>query len=166
MRLNLREIIHVPGASLPFAFSLDLSQTDFYGAFPISRPVEVSGRVTNHAGALALEGEVKSLLDLTCDRCVEGFTREKTVPLRCLLATELEGEEEDDLVLLDGEELDVGDLAASAFILDMDIKNLCSENCAGLCAGCGANLNREPCRCKPQGDPRWGVLSRLLDTTE
>ena len=28
MRLNLREIIHVPGASLPFAFQLDLSDLD------------------------------------------------------------------------------------------------------------------------------------------
>ena len=31
MRLNLREIIHVPGASLPFAFQLDLSQEEFFG---------------------------------------------------------------------------------------------------------------------------------------
>ena len=30
MRLNLREIIHVPGASLPFQFQLDLSGEDFF----------------------------------------------------------------------------------------------------------------------------------------
>lgn len=166
MRLNLREIIQIPGASMPFQFSLDLSQADFYGERPMVRPVEVSGAVTNHAGALVLEGTARTTLSLTCDRCMEPFTREKTVPLHYLLAEELEGEEEDDLVLLDGEELDVGDLAASAFILDMDIKNLCSEDCKGLCPGCGANLNRESCRCKSEVDPRWAALSQLLDKTE
>ena len=45
MRLNLREIIHVPGASIPFEFSLDLTQEDFFGEYPITRPVQVSGSV-------------------------------------------------------------------------------------------------------------------------
>ena len=45
MRLNLREIIHVPGASLPFAFQLDLSQEEFFGEHPIPRPVQVQGRM-------------------------------------------------------------------------------------------------------------------------
>ena len=31
MRLDLRSILHVPGASLPFSFALDLSGLDFYG---------------------------------------------------------------------------------------------------------------------------------------
>ena len=43
MRLNLREIIHVPGASLPFQFQLDLSGEDFFGEHPIPRPVTVTG---------------------------------------------------------------------------------------------------------------------------
>ena len=30
MRLNLRDIIHTPGAALPFAFALDISGLDFY----------------------------------------------------------------------------------------------------------------------------------------
>ena len=34
MRLNLRDIIHTPGAALPFAFALDLSGLDFYGERP------------------------------------------------------------------------------------------------------------------------------------
>ena len=29
MRLDLRSILHVPGASLPFSFALDLSGLDF-----------------------------------------------------------------------------------------------------------------------------------------
>ena len=53
MRLDLREVIHTPGAVKAFAFPLDLSQLEFYGRFPIVRPVEVEGRVVNHAGQTA-----------------------------------------------------------------------------------------------------------------
>ena len=163
MRLNLREIIHVPGASLPFEFQLDLSQEDFFGEQPITRPVTVTGQVKNIADVLVLEGEAKSLLDYTWDRCMSRFSREKVVGLSFLLAETLEGEDDGEIVLLDDGEIDVGDLAYTAFILDMDTKHLCSEDCKGLCPGCGVNLNQEPCRCKKQADPRWAALEQLLD---
>ena len=86
MRLNLQQIMHVPGASIPFAFQLDLSQEAFFGEYPISRPVTVTGHVKNVADVLMLEGEAKSLLDYTCDRCMCRFSREKAVSLRFLLA--------------------------------------------------------------------------------
>ncbi len=44
MRLDLKDIIHVPGASKDFQFQLDLSQLEFYGSHPISRPVEAADR--------------------------------------------------------------------------------------------------------------------------
>ena len=163
MRLDLREIIHVPGASLPFSFQLDLSQEEFFGEHPIPRSVTVEGSVKNIADVLVLEGEAKSLLDYTCDRCMSGFSREKTVPLSFLLAETLEGEDDGEIVLLEDGEIDVGELAYTAFILDMDTKHLCSEDCKGLCPGCGVNLNQEPCRCKKQADPRWAALEQLLN---
>ena len=35
-----------------------------------------------------------------------------------------------------------------------------------LCPGCGVNLNREPCRCKKQVDPRLAKLASLLQEKE
>ena len=115
------------------------------------------------ATALVLEGKASSLLDLTCDRCGKEFSREKVVPLNCLLATELEDEENDEIVLLEGNEVDLDEVAGTAFILEMDTKNLCSDNCKGLCAKCGANLNNGPCGCRPEVDPRLAALAQLLD---
>lgn len=162
MRLNLQPIIHVPGAVIPFAFSMDLSQEEFFGAFPVSRPVAVSGAVKNVADMLVLEGEASSVLDYTCDRCMGEFSREKRVPLHHLLAETLEDEEDDEIVLLEDGSVDLEELAFTAFILDMDTKHLCSEDCKGLCPGCGVNLNQEACRCKKQVDPRWAALEQLL----
>ena len=163
MRLDLKDIIHVPGASKDFQFQLDLSQLECYGSHPISRPVEAAGTVTNHAGALELRGTARSLLDLACDRCGKEFSREKAVPLDCLLADELEDEENDEIVLLEGSEVDLDELVTTAFVLAMDTKNLCSEDCKGLCAKCGADLNLGPCGCRPEVDPRLAALAQLLD---
>ena len=163
MRLDLRDIIHVPDASKPFQFQLDLSGQDFYGSRPIAHPVQVEGSVTNHAGALVLEGTARSLLELACDRCGKAFSREKTVALDSLVAQELEDEENDDILLLEGTELDLAEAVTTAFVLAMDTKNLCSDDCKGLCAKCGADLNLGPCGCRPDVDPRLAALAQLLD---
>ena len=163
MRLDLRNVIHIPDAKAPFQLQVDLSDLEFYGRKPIVRPVQAQGCVTNHAGALVLEGTVRSLLDLACDRCGKEFSREKAVPLDCLLADELEDEENDEIVLLEGSEVDLDELVTTAFVLAMDTKNLCSEDCKGLCAKCGADLNLGPCGCRPEVDPRLAALAQLLD---
>ena len=164
MRLDLRNVIHVPDAKKSFQYQLDLSQLDFWGRKPICRPVSVEGSVTNHAGALILSGTACSVLDLVCDRCGKEFSREKVVPLDSLLADKLENEDsEDDIILLSGSELDLDEAVTTAFVLAMDTKSLCSENCKGLCPKCGADLNLGPCGCRPEPDPRWAALAQLLD---
>ena len=90
MRLDLRPILHVPGASAPFSFQLDLSELDFYGVRPFTGPVQVTGQVRNRADALVLTGAAAAVLDLQCDRCLKPFQRELRVPVECLLAEELE----------------------------------------------------------------------------
>lgn len=80
-----------------------------------------------------------------------------------LLAAELEDEENPDIFLLDGDWLDLDDVLETCFILDMETKCLCKEDCAGLCASCGANLNLGQCNCRGKIDPRFAVLEQLLD---
>ena len=103
-------------------------------------------------------------MDLVCDRCGKEFSWEKVVPLDSLLAEELENEDsEDEIFLLDGNELDLDEVVTTAFVLAMDTTNLCSEDCKGLCAKCGADLNLGPCGCRPEVDPRLAALAQLLD---
>ena len=163
MLLNVKPILHTPGKRLDFQFELDLSDMEFSGRYPISRPVAVSGEVRNTAGILELTLNAKSTLDAVCDRCGKAFVQEKDVPFTCMLAEELQNEENDEIVLLEDGMVDVGDLARTAFILDMDTKTLCSEDCKGLCPRCGADLNLGPCSCKKETDPRLAVLAKLLE---
>ena len=163
MLLNVKPILHTPGKRLDFQFELDLSDMEFSGRCPISRPVAVSGEVRNTAGILELSLNARSTLDAVCDRCGKAFVQEKDVLFACMLAEELQNEENDEIVLLEDGMVDVGDLARTAFILDMDTKTLCSEDCKGLCPRCGADLNLGPCSCKKETDPRLAVLAKLLE---
>ncbi len=167
MRLDLRDIIQTPDARRSFRLQVDLSDLEFYGRKPITRPVEAEGSVVNHAGALVLEGTARSVLDLACDRCGKEFSREKAVALDSLVAGALEDEENDEILLLDEDGgLDLDEVVSEAFILAMDTKVLCSEDCKGLCPRCGADLNLGPCSCKPETDPRWAALAQLLEDGE
>ena len=163
MLLNVKPILHTPGKRLDFQFELDLSDMEFSGRYPISRPVAVSGEVRNTAGILELTLNARSTLDAVCDRCGKAFVQEKDVLFACMLAEELQNEENDEIVLLEDGMVDVGELARTAFILDMDTKTLCSEDCKGLCPRCGADLNLGPCSCKKETDPRLAVLAKLLE---
>jgi uncharacterized protein len=58
--------------------------------------------------------------------------------------------------------VEVSAWARDAIALALPEKILCRDECAGLCAGCGADLNSEACRCAPEpGDPRWSKLAEL-----
>ena len=163
MLLNVKPILHTPGKRLDFQFELDLSDMEFSGRYPISRPVAVSGEVRNTAGILELTLNAQTTLDAVCDRCGKAFVQEKDVLFACMLAEELQNEDNDEIVLLEDGMMDVGDLARTAFILDMDTKTLCSEDCKGLCPRCGADLNLGPCSCKKETDPRLAALAKLLE---
>ena len=163
MLLNVKPILHTPGKRLDFQFELDLSDMEFSGRCPISRPVAVSGEVRNTAGILELSLNARSTLDAVCDRCGKEFLQDKEVPYSCMLAEELQDEDNDEIVLLEEGKVDISDLARTAFILGMDTKTLCSEDCKGLCPRCGADLNLGPCSCKKEADPRLAVLAKLLE---
>lgn len=163
MRLDLRDMIHRPGAVKDFAYELDLSKVRHFRERPFSRLVKVSGVVRNAAGALELVGAAETVLDVVCDRCLKPITVELHVSVETLLAEELEGEENDEIVLLDKGTVELDEIFSTACILDLDSKHLCREDCKGLCPTCGKDLNEGPCGCGKELDPRLAVLAKLLD---
>ena len=163
MLFDVRSILHTPGKRLSFQFELDLTDVDFSGRYPICEPVTVEGDVRNSADVLELNLTARTVLDAVCDRCGKEFRQEKSVAYHCVLAEEVQNEDNDEIVVLENGKVDAEDLARTAFILDMDTKTLCSEDCKGLCLRCGADLNLGPCSCKKEIDPRMAALAKLLE---
>lgn len=164
MLLGLTKIMDNPGACVPFETSLDLRTMRFGDQFPVQEPVLASGTVKNTAGVLVMSGEVSTVLHGVCDRCAQPFTRRIVFPIQAVLVTALENEDEADewTFLLEGDQADLDEIVTAVFVLNMDSKLLCKEDCAGLCCRCGANLNEGQCNCKPEVDPRLAVLKQLL----
>ena len=166
MKLDLREIIEVPGSSVSFACELETETVMFPHIREYITPPRASGVVKNSAGLLTLEGTLTARLTQVCDRCLEEFTADKTVPLSAVLADSPQDAESAEVFPLSGDELDLSDVLEALFVLEMDSKSLCREDCLGLCPDCGANLNEGDCSCGKKIDPRLAVLGQLLDIDE
>ena len=163
MKLDLRTIIEVPGGRVPFAHTLETERLDFPQVTAYTAPITAQGEVKNTAGILELTGSLHCEMRCICDRCGTEFERVKELPLKATLTADPEGSDDPELFPLEGDALDLDDVLETLFVLDMESKFLCREDCKGLCEQCGANLNDGPCGCKKPIDPRLAVLEQLLD---
>lgn len=164
MLLGLSKIIGSPGASVPFSTSVDLSDLRYGISCPVSEPVLAQGVVRNTAGVLLMKGSVTTTIHGICDRCAAEFTRDIDFPIDVVLVTELASEENEDewVFPLVGDSADLDDIVRTVFVLNLDSKLLCKEDCKGLCPRCGKNLNDGKCTCEKELDPRLAALRQFL----
>ena len=165
MKLGLSKIIETPGASVPFSTSVDLSDLCYGVSYPVSEPVLAEGLVRNTAGVLMMTGSVRTTIHGICDRCAAEFDRDIDFPIDVVLVTEFANEENEDewVFPLEGDSADLEEIVRTVFVLNMDSKLLCKDDCKGLCCRCGKNLNDGPCGCQKELDPRFAALRQLLD---
>ncbi len=155
-----------PGATLPFSTSVDLSDLCYGVSYPVSEPVVAEGMVRNTAGVLVMSGSITTTIHGTCDRCATPFSREISFSLDdVVLVTEMANEENEDewVFPLEGDSADLDDIVRTVFVLNLDSKLLCKDDCKGLCCRCGKNLNDGPCDCQKELDPRFAALKQLLE---
>ena len=165
MLLGLSKIIDCPGQSVTFSTSVDLSDLRYGESYPVTEPVQASGTVRNTAGVLVMTGSIHTKIHGVCDRCAGDFHRDVEFPIDVVLVTELTNEENEDewVFPLEGDSADLEDIVRTVFVLNLDSKLLCKDDCQGLCCRCGKNLNEGPCGCQKELDPRFAALRQLLD---
>lgn len=71
-----------------------------------------------------------------------------------------------DLYPLEGTVVDLAAVLREQVDLALPLRALCREDCCGLCAGCGVDLNVDTCRCPPARDERFAPLEQLKDILE
>ena len=122
----------------------------------VSARVDVSHTVSGYAFRLRFGAE----LDGPCVRCLEPAGHEVEVDAREI--DQPGGGEELSSPYYDEGQLDVRAWARDALALALPTQIVCSEDCAGLCAVCGENLNRSPDHAhEREPDPRWAALREL-----
>ena len=163
MLLDLRELIANPVVRKPFRLELEEDRLDFPAVKAYLDPPLAEGIITNEAGILHLRGTITADMLCICDRCGQEFESTKETAVDVVLVGEEEGHDNPGVFPLQGTEVDAQDVLTTCFILDMETRFLCREDCKGLCARCGRNLNLGPCGCGKEIDPRFAVLEQLLD---
>jgi uncharacterized protein len=123
--------------------------------------VEATLDISHTTSGYSLRLRFGAALEGPCMRCLEDAGRELNVDAREI--DQPGGGEELSSPYLEADELDVKAWARDALALALPTQIVCREDCLGLCAVCGENLNqagpdhaheREP-------DPRWAALREL-----
>src|SRR5574339_740137 len=151
------------------AEELGLAETDAI----LRGPVSVSLDLTKADDMIAVTGVLEGTVVRQCVRCLKeyddavafsvhaAFAHEPKVGARAPKAAEprkgrpgptkpdgeLEDDEGDDRYFYQGYHIDLAPMLREHIILASPMQPLCRENCAGLCARCGKDLNEGPCQC-------------------
>jgi len=109
---------------------------------------------------------INTVLQLICDRCLENFTsnfHEEFDRIYQVGSGTLNGEDEVEIIPEGSREIDLCNALSEAFIITRPIRVVCKEECKGLCANCGTNLNNKGCACSTNSiDHRLEKLKLLL----
>ena len=138
-------------------------------------PVHLQGHLQKDGSSVAFAGDIRTMADLPCSRCLEMYSLPLDLHFDLLYTTEPEkiekGESRVDEssiteVHYDGTRIDLDALFGEQILLGLPLKPLCREDCRGLCPQCGANLNSEACGCSMERDvdPRFAALKKLKTT--
>ncbi len=164
MVLDLKKAFITEGYFRPIEYELDLSDVEYYGVFPLKKPIAISGEVTNKAGVVHLRIRCAALYEAPCDRCGITAAEQVVVDNEYVLTTELQKEDNDSLLLVENMEFNLDELCRTDVLLHIPMKHLCREDCKGICQKCGKNLNEGDCGCSlKEIDPRLQALADLID---
>ncbi|RPH70295.1 DUF177 domain-containing protein [bacterium] len=170
MRVDVGRILGNRGASLAIQGAISLPGELGLG-YRTTGPAQVRATMTNTGRFLHAEGRIEIGLRAECVRCLKEFDLVLKVPLAqdYLPPGEslLDEESVNDFAPLTGEFLDLDPAVSEAVFLALPMKPLCRDDCLGLCAQCGQNLNEGQCGCdKGTGHPGLAALARLLSEKE
>jgi uncharacterized protein len=160
--LDLHGIIGVPGGRISFEYEPDLSEATFGSVVSIEGPSRAAGSVVNNAGVLTFSAIADATCVCVCARCLKGFKLPVHQRISAILTDGSDDGNLDGYAIVD-DKIDLDEIIGAEFLLAMEHRLLCRDDCAGLCERCGADLNEGPCDCKPEPDPRLAVLAQLLE---
>ncbi len=171
MELNLEKALDGP-VDLSHRFVLDAKHMDRTELVSLE-PVVFDGRLTKSEAGYLLAGKIESSGVVSCARCLAPVAFSVSEEVTWVFSPVPEPHRGGELeIALTSDECDIVPCKELRFPFDpfieeeiqlqIPLKSLCRQDCKGLCAGCGADLNVASCTCQPETDSRWGGLKGLV----
>lgn len=164
MLFELKSVFQNEGEEKQVNYKLDIADIDIDGVFPFRTPIDVTATAKNRASLVSLTIRACFSYSRSCDRCSTEFTRKMDMLFEHKLAQTLVDDGNDDYIETPDFKLELDDIVISDILLSLPQKNLCKDDCKGLCQICGKNLNEGDCSCdKREIDPRLEMLKQFMD---
>lgn len=130
-------------------------------AIPAGGQIAIDGRLESVHEGILVTANVQADAKSECSRCLDPLKLDVDVEFQELFAYSLT--DEDDLVISD-ESIDLEQVVRDAVVLSLPFQPICSNDCEGLCADCGAKLADDPQHVhEAPVDPRWNALKNLME---
>lgn len=143
------------GKVLPEALNLDSTNLDADISF--IRPIEYFLHVSEVSAGILVAGTLSGEIEVPCDRCLEPFEFDFNLGDVCHY---LENATTDII--------DVTEDLREDILISLPAKFICDDECAGLCPGCGCNLNHDSCDCEESSSSHaavetspWDILDQV-----
>ena len=164
MLFELKSVFQNEGEEKQVNYKLDIADIDIDGVFPFRTPIDVTATAKNRASLVSLTIRACFSYSRSCDRCSTEFTRKMDMLFEHKLAQTLVDDGNDDYIETPDFKLELDNIVISDILLSLPQKNLCKDDCKGLCQICGKNLNEGDCSCdKREIDPRLEMLKQFMD---
>lgn len=131
------------GCSFHFEYESDNSTITLPDAEYI-RPISVTGALTLGGNEVYAEGEIEYSVRTKCSRCLDDVIFHNVVAFD---ETYSEDKDDEDAYLYKKGLVDFTEMVNEKLLLSFPYSVFCSDDCKGICSGCGVNLNREECKC-------------------
>ncbi|HUF12180.1 MAG TPA: DUF177 domain-containing protein [Longimicrobiales bacterium] len=133
--------------------------------FTFAGPTHVDLEAQRVIRDVLVQGRVTAEIRHECRRCLEPLTVRLAEDVSMFFregVAEPEAEAEEVYALPDRGDLDLGPAVREQIVLAVPRFALCREECRGLCATCGKDLNEGECGCVVEEvDDRWAALRRI-----
>lgn len=171
MKINLTQLISGRTDIIELDFEYALNDCDFSQKYDIIEmtPLHFLGKVYRKDEEYYIDADFASVMIFRCNRCLSSFKKTVRGNLSSSILTNpnLDEEDEDIDLKVEGNILDLSSIIDEAIILAMPMKIICDEECKGLCTTCGEDLNKKICNCsKEKIDPRLAKLKEFFKENE
>jgi uncharacterized protein len=139
--------------------------------FLLREPAGFDVTVSNAGEGIVAIGSITAPVKATCSRCLCEFDTDIVAEVEGFWLRPGDEEPEDTEIsgVVDSEgAIDLAPALIAALVVEAPFAPLHDEDCAGLCPGCGADLNSEACNCTEATDAThpFAALEGLLGTEE